>query len=99
MTRVGRRFWLSKMTTKKKRLPDRFPDAAYVGRLKLWTPDRNIMEMEAGFPEVVGDLLLMASCVGAGTVKPRHEKAMRECLAVLWPEQYGKKAKTPCTSK
>lgn len=71
-----------------KKLLKKHEDADYVGDITLWTPDRGKAEFKAGFPEVVGDLLLMSSCVGMGTVKPEHERAMISCLKVIYPEKY-----------
>ena len=64
-----------------KSLPKRFPDAPFIARLKIWTPKRNIIEVEGPYDETSGELILLAACI----TQPNDTQlaAMKECLSVL----------------
>lgn len=67
--------------SRKPSLPNRFPKAPFVAKVKLWTPDRNILEAEGPYNETAGRLLAMVAACAHPRGKKR--KAMEDCLAVL----------------
>lgn len=69
---------------KQRNLLKEFPDAPFLVRLKLWTPDRNIVDADGPYDDVPGHLLLMVASNGHPTGKKL--KAMEDCLKVLLDE-------------
>ena len=65
----------------KKPLHKRFPDSAFIARVKIWTPKRNVLELSGPYDDVSGELLAM---IGAHA-HPSGEKlkAMKRCLTAL----------------
>ena len=65
-------------------LPKRFPDASFLVRAKVWTPERDTVEVEGPFDKTAGYLLLMVASNAHPTGKKL--KAMKECLEILLKE-------------
>ena len=65
-------------------LTQRFPEAPFVARTKVWTKDRSTVEADGPYDEVAGALLLMV----AVNAHPEGRKlaAMKRCLKVLMEE-------------
>ena len=70
-------------------LPKQFPDAPFVARTKIWTPQRNSAEITGPYDEVAGELLLMVATIA----HPKGKKlaAMKKCLKILLEKDSGKK--------
>ena len=69
------------MEMRKPSLPKQFPDALFVARTKVWTPERGSAEVTGPYDETAGHLLLMV----AVNAHPGGKKlvAMKKCLKVL----------------
>lgn len=62
-----------------------FSDSPFIAKVKVWTPDRNVLEADGPYDDVAGRLLTMvASCAHP---EGKSRKAMEECLKVLTRER------------
>lgn len=63
------------------KLIDKFPDAPFVARTKIWSPLRNSLEVDGPYNDIAGELLMRVAVCSHPT--GRKLEAMRKCLEIL----------------